>query len=81
MACLFNGLRSLWLLPATILLAGAGYRLIEHREVIGRGTHIRARGLRPPPTMYGEHLGLAVAFACLAIACMILAFRRPKPII
>jgi hypothetical protein len=68
--------RLIWLLPAALLFAGAGHQFAEHRAVITRFAH-RPRAA-VPPTVYGEHSGLALALACIGLVFVILAFRRPR---
>ncbi len=64
-------LRTLPLLLATGLLLGVAYELYRLCEVIQLGHHQRL-----PPTMYGEHAGIAVALACAAAICVLASVER-----
>ena len=68
--------RLLWLVPAGLFLAGAVQQVVAHRKAIAS---LRLPRAKIPPTMYGEHLGMAVTLACLGLACLILALRPQRP--
>jgi hypothetical protein len=71
-------LRLLWLLPAALLFAAAGREVGAHRAVLARIARSHLPRAKVPPTVYGEHSGMAVALACLGLACIILALRRRR---
>lgn len=75
----FGSWRLLWLLPAGLLFAGAGYQIAEHRAVLARIARSGLPRAKVPPTVYSEHSGLALALACLGLVLAILAFRRRGP--
>jgi hypothetical protein len=70
--------RLLWLLPATLLLAGAYQQGAEHRAVLARVRLSPFPRAKVPPTVYTEHSGMAVALACLGVVFVILALRRQR---
>jgi hypothetical protein len=59
------------LVVAFPLLIGVAFELYRLFGVIQLG---RLRKL--PPTMYGEHSGMAVALACIATIFVLMAMRR-----
>jgi len=68
-------LRTLLILsPAMLLLAGAAAELYGYYEVVQLG---RTRKL--PETMYGQHLGLAVALVAVAMIYLLILMRRDVP--
>src|SRR4051812_12052632 len=66
-------LRTLLILVAVMppLLAGIAVELCRLLEVVRLG-----RTQRLPPTMYGEHAGIAVALFCMALILLLLIERR-----
>ncbi len=70
--------RLLWLVPAALLFAGAAHQFTEHRAVLARIARSEIPRAKVPPTVYGEHSGMALALACLGLVFVVLAFRRPE---
>ena len=65
--------RLVLLLPALLLFAFAAYEIVQHLAVLDRADN----ATKPfPPTMYGEHSGMAVASFALALAFVVAALRR-----
>ena len=67
--------RLFWLVPASLLLAGAVHQFHEHRAVLARIARSGLPRAKVPPTVYSEHSGMALALACLSLIFVILAFR------
>lgn len=63
--------RTLPLIVAFPLLIGVAVELYRLFGVIQLG-----RLRRLPPTMYGEHAGMALALACIATIFVLMAMRR-----
>lgn len=63
------------LLPAIGVFLFAGYELIQHLAVLEQA---RIAGQPLPPTIYGEHSGLAIAAAALGLALTVVALRRGR---
>jgi hypothetical protein len=69
--------RTLLILVAVMppLMAGIAIELYRHLEVVQLG-----RISKIPPTMYGEHSGIAVALICVALIVLLIVEKRPKPV-
>ena len=69
-------LRTLLILVAVMppLMAGIAVELYRHLEVVRLG-----RIIKIPPTMYGEHSGIALALICIALIVLLVVEKRPKP--
>jgi hypothetical protein len=70
--------RLLWLLPAALLFAEAGYQVVEHRATLARIARSGLPRTRVPPTALTEHSGMALALTCLGLVFVILALRPRK---
>jgi hypothetical protein len=68
--------RVLWLFPAIALFMMAFYEASQHRAVENRIAKSRIPPELVPPTVHTEHSGKVVAFVCLGVGCVILAFRK-----
>jgi hypothetical protein len=70
--------RLLWLLPAALLFAGAGYQIVDQRATLARIGRSGLPRTRVPPTVFTEHSGMALAFICLGLVFVVLALRPRK---
>jgi hypothetical protein len=72
--------RLLLLVPAILLFAAMVQEVVRYREVSEKYARLGIQPDKVPPTAFGEHSGLAIAYGAMSLIFVVLALRSRRPL-